>query len=32
MITDDKNLKIGYSGILRFEECYEYNENSSYLA
>jgi len=27
-----KNIKIGYSGFILFEECYEYNENACYLA
>ncbi|GJM01491.1 MAG: hypothetical protein DHS20C07_31700 [Methyloligella sp.] len=27
-----KNLTIGYSGFILFEECYEYNENACYLA
>ncbi len=32
MNAEDKNLEIGYSGFILFEECYEYNENACYLA
>lgn len=32
MSKEYKNIKIGYSGFILFEECYEYNENACYLA
>lgn len=32
MSEDYKHIKIGYSGFIIFEECYEYNENACYIA
>ena len=32
MSEDYKNKKIGYSGFILYEECYEYNENACYIA
>lgn len=32
MKKEYKNIKVGYSGFILFEECYEYNENACYLA
>ncbi len=32
MSEDYKDIKIGCSGFILFEECYEYNENACYIA
>lgn len=32
MSKEYKYMKIGYSGFILFEECYEYNENACYIA